>query len=141
RRINGFLPYSATHAEVGVGVAEGPVLGIIIYELASTGAIQIMAARKDLGVNRYHLYLFTSGTGWVQINDGLTHICTSGSFTVEKLRWDVSNNNANNVLAFVDGVNPATLYDGPTWGYVQSASTGADMSHAGGAQAVNAPTY
>ena len=141
RRINGYVPYDSTYQEVGAGVAEGAVLGIILYENAGTGVTSIIAARKDIGANQYHFYLYTAGVGWVQINTGLTHVYQSASFVAKKLRWDLGNNGASNVLCVVDSVNNALLYDGTTWGFIKSANTGADMTHAGGNQAINAPAY
>jgi len=141
KRIEGFQPYDSNYAEVGVGVAEGKILGIILFENSVSGATDIIAARKDLGVDEYTLYKYEFATGWVAISTGLTHYFVTGGSTVDKLRYDVGNNGVANVLCIVDGVNNAVLYDGTDWGFIDSGSTGADMDHAGGAMALDAPTY
>lgn len=140
RRINGYEAYDADFAEVGAGVAEGKVLGIIIFENTLTGINEVIAARKDIGVDTYTFYRHDFGTGWAAIATGLTHNYIAGGATVDKLRYDVGNDGAQNYLAVVDGVNNCVLYDGSTWQYIDSADTGADMAHAGGNQAVNAPS-
>jgi len=141
KRIEGFQPYDSNYAEVGVGVAEGKILGIILFENSVSGATDIIAARKDLGVDEYTLYKYEFATGWVAISTGLTHYFVTGGSTVDKLRYDVGNNGVANVLCIVDGVNNAVLYDGTDWEFIDSGSTGADMDHAGGAMALDAPTY
>lgn len=140
RRINGFAPFDVDHAEVGPGTAEGRILAAIIFDNTATGQTQFITARKTIGANSYKFYLHVDGTGWVAISTGLTHTYSSGSFAATKLRWDVGNDGAKNVLAIVDSVNNALVYDGTTWAFVDSVDTGADMAHAGGDQAVNAPS-
>lgn len=140
RRINGFQPYDSDFAEVGVGVAQGRVFGLIQFEDTVSGATMVIAARRDLGLDTYTLYLYEFGTGWAAITTGLTHNYIAGGAEVSKLRYDVGNDGSRNILAIVDGVNPALLFDGTTWGYVESTSTGASISDAGGAQALDAPT-
>lgn len=134
RKING---YTELHEdEVGTTSAEGKVLGIIIFDNSTTGTTQIMAARKDTSGATYSLYLYDSGTGWSAITTGLTLTSTG----VIRLRWDVGNNGANNYLVIVDGVNKAVIFDGTNWGQIDSTDTGASFAHAGGAQAIDAPT-
>ena len=140
RRIGGYAAYDTTYQEVGTGVAEGKILGIIQFENTVTGATEVIAARKDLGVDEYSLYKHDFGTGWGLIATGLTHYYVLGGATVDKLRWDVGNDGTRNYLAIVDGVNNAVLYDGNTWNFIDSADTGADFAHAGGSQAIDAPS-
>jgi hypothetical protein len=140
RRINGYEAYDPAFAEVGVGLAEGKVLGLIQFFNTSTGSWEVIAARKDLGVDEYTLWRYESGTGWEPILTGLTHYFILGGATVDKLRWDVGNDGFTNYLCIVDGVNNAVLYDGTDWVFIDSADTGADLDHAGGAQALDAPT-
>lgn len=139
RRVSGYQVYDETYQEVGVGVAEGPILGIIIYKNLVTGTATIIAARKTLSANEYELYEHQAG-GWVQIVTGLTRLFTSSGEEVEKLRWAISSDGVKNYLAIVDGVNNAMLYDGSTWVEINAADTGADYAHAGGNQAIDAPT-
>jgi len=139
RRINGYTDYDPSFTAVGDGTAEGKVLGVIIFENTITGINEIIAARKDIGVNEYTFYRHEFGTGWVAISTGLTHSYILGGATVDKLRYDIGNDGSQNYLAIVDGVNNALLYDGTTWSYVDSANTGADLANAGGNQVVDAP--
>lgn len=136
RRILGYAPYDDEYQEVGEGLAEGPILGVIIFDNSVTSTTQIIAARKHIAGATYGLWLYDSGSGWGEITTGLTRVSTN----VIRLRHDVGNDGNVNYLAIVDGVNKAILYDGTTWTEVNSADTGADMANAGGNQAVNAPS-
>jgi hypothetical protein len=137
RRIDGYEPYDSDFAEVGEGVAEGKILGIIMFENTASGATEVIAARKTTGVDEYELYLYEFGTGWVAIATGLTLVADG----VDKLRWDVGNDGENNILCIVDGINNAVLYDGTNWSQIDIADSGADFANAGGNQAIDAPTY
>jgi len=141
RRLNGYELYDTDYGEVGVGgVAQGQILGIIIFDNTATGTTQIMAARRQVAApTTYNFYLYTVGVGWVAIATGLTHNYSAGGSTVDKLRWDVGNDGATNVLCVTDGINNALIYDGTTWAFIDSADTGAAMATAGGDQAINAP--
>lgn len=136
RRILGYSYYDTAFPQVGPGTTEGPVLGIIIFDNTVTGLTQFIAARKNLASATYSLFAYDSGTGWTAITTGLTLVSTN----VTRLRWDVGNDGERNILAIVDGVNKAILYDGSTWAQINSAATGANLANAGGAQAVNAPS-
>jgi hypothetical protein len=138
RRVNGYAAYDMDFAEVGVGVAEGKVLGIIIFDNTATGTTDIIAARKTLSATTYKFYKYTLA-GWVAIATGLTHNYSVGPSTVEKVRWTVCNDGAKNYLVTVDGLNNAVIYDGTSWAFIDSADTGADIAHAGGNQVIDAP--
>lgn len=140
RRVEGYSLYDETYGEVGVGAAEGRILGLIMFKNTATGVDMVIAARQDLSASTYSFYQYDSGTGWSAISTGLTHYYTSGGADVDKLRWDVGNDGATNVLCVVDGVNNALLYDGTNWTYIDTSDTGADFAHAGGPQALDAPT-
>lgn len=132
RRLSGYVNFGD---EVGVGVSEGPVLGIAIFPNASTGVTEYIAARKLTSGDEYKFYL-KDGDDWDEITTGLTH---TYSGTIEKVRYAIGNDGVNNFICLVDGVNNAVLYDGTTWAFIDSSSTGADMAHAGGSQALDAP--
>lgn len=141
RRINGYTAYDEAFPEVGVGVAQGKVLGIIMFENSVTGSTEIYAARRLVASpTEYKIYKYEFGTGWVEVVTGLTHLFSSGGAEVDKLRWDQGNDGNTNVLAVVDGVNNALIFDGTTWAYIDSADSGLDMANAGGNQALDAPT-
>jgi hypothetical protein len=142
RRINGYTAYDETYAEVGVGgVAQGKILGLMMFENTVTGSTEIYAARQQVAdATQYNLYKYEFGTGWVSVTTGLTHYFSSGGSEVDKVRWDQGNDGTNNYLAFVDGVNKATLFNGTNWVFIDSAGTGANFANAGGAQAIDAPT-
>lgn len=141
RKINGYEPYDDTFQEVGEGVAQGKVLGLMMFENSVTNATEIYAARRSVASpTEYNLYKYSLGTGWVLVVTGLTHNYTAGGTTVDKLRWDQGSDGTANYLAFVDGVNNVTLFDGTTWAFVSSGNTGADLANAGGANALDAPT-
>lgn len=136
RRILGYQPFDPEFPEVGVGVAEGPVLGLIIFDNSITDTTQIIAARKNISGNTYSFWLYTAGAGWSVITTGLTR----SSVGVFRLRYDVGNDGSVNYLAIADGVNKAIVYDGMTWAQINSASSGSGMATAGGNQAVDAPS-
>jgi hypothetical protein len=139
RRINGYEAYDTDFAEVGEGDCEGKVLGIIMFENTVSGSTDIIAARKLTGVDEYKLYKHEFGTGWVEIVTGLTHSFVLGGATVDKLRYDQGSDGTTNYLCIVDGVNPALLYDGTNWVFIESTNTGLAYATAGGPQAVDAP--
>jgi hypothetical protein len=141
RRINGYLDYDTEFTEVGVGVAEGKILGLVLFENTVSGSTELYTMRKDIApATTYTVYKYEFGTGWVAVVTGLTHNFSSGGAEVDKIRYDVGNDGVQNYLAFADGVNNATLFDGTTWVFIDSADTGADLAHAGGNQAIDAPT-
>lgn len=132
--------YNKLHDDdVGLAIAEGAVLGIIIFDNLTTDVTDIIAARKDTSGSTYSLYLYSSGGGWSKITTGLTLATTASGVTVLRLRYAVGNDGANNVLCIVDGVNKAVLYDGTNWSQIDSTGTGANIANAGGANALDAP--
>lgn len=130
RRLSGFAALSDTAVEVDPAGAEGRILGIAIK-----GSI-IMAARKQKSGNTYAWYSFTGST-W----NKLTTTFTLNSLGVTRIRYVTLNFNGTEKIVFVDGINPATIYDGTNWGQIKASNTGADLAHAGGNQAVDAPKY
>jgi hypothetical protein len=142
RRINGYQYYDTTYPEPGVGLAQGKILGIFIFDNSVTHLTEIYAARRNVASpTEYKIYRYDgSFVGWTLVATGLTHLYSSGAYTVDKIRYDVGNNGSGNYLAFVDGVNNACIFDGTTWSFIDSADSGAAMATAGGDQAINAPT-
>jgi hypothetical protein len=137
RRINGYRPVDASFEEVtSVGVpAEGPVLGIFGFLNSNTGAFDIIAARKSVGLPVYRYYLYTSGLGWVAMTTGITH--NAGG--VERIRSETFRVGDDNNIIFVDGVNEATVYDGLNWYELKSTGAGGS-GDPGGDQIVDAPS-
>ena len=158
RRIEGFSKYDSTYGEVsvaydssGTSTGQGPVLGIAIYKDDSDGSTTIIAARKDIGSGgNYSFYYFTSGIGWRKftLDHSVTRPMTANGLTVTKLRHAQFNFGAGNTICFVDGVNPAIVYNGSHWEELKSTNAGgytAGTSHnngastGGGDQVLNAP--
>jgi len=138
RRINGYTKFDTDYSEVGVGVSEGPVLGLAIF-VTSAGDTEYLAARKLSAGATYKWYKFQSGVGWNAITLPITMNTTDTYRTVTRIRSEQFNFGAGNTIIFVDGVNNAITYDGTTWGNIDIAETGADLAHAGGAQALAKP--
>jgi len=139
RRINGYTKFDADYAEVGVGSAEGPVLGLAIFQ-TSAGDVEYLAARKDTSGTTYKWYKFQAGVGWNAQTLPITLNTTDTYRTVTRIRSVQFNFGVGNTIAFVDGVNNAITYDGTTWGHIDPTDTGADLAHAGGAQALTKPS-
>jgi hypothetical protein len=151
RRINGYEKYDATYSEVGVSnvqasgsVSEGKVLGVAIYKDASTGNEVIIAARKNVGQNTYSFLHFVANVGWVNYSTGLTLNYTSGSKTVQKIRHVSFNfgQGQGNEICFVDGVNPAVIFNGTQWRQILSSNNSPTSSGPyGGPMAYDSPSY
>jgi len=158
RRIEGFSKYDATYGEVsvaydanGTSTGQGPVLGIAIYKDDSDGSTTVIAARKDIGSGgKYSFYYYTSGIGWRKftLDHSVTRPMTANGLTVSKIRHAQFNFGAGNTICFVDGVNPAIVYNGSHWEELKSSSAGgysAGSSHnsgastGGGDSVLNAP--
>ena len=133
RRINGYEFLDATYDDVtNVGdVAEGPVLGVWGYVDGST--FEIYAARKETGQTHYNIYRYEP-TGWVTVNTGTTQTAT-GVTLIRTVTFDTQD---KHLIALVDGVNKALLYDGTTWYQIDSANLGGS-GDPGGDQALDAP--
>lgn len=151
RRINGFERYDPTYSEVGVSntqasgsVSEGKVLGIAIYEDASSGNEILIAARKNVGSNTYSFLYYTPSIGWTVYNTGLTFNTVSGLKTVNKIRHITYNfgQGQGNEICFVDGVNPAVIFNGTSWRQILNSNASPTASGPyGGAMAYDSPAY
>lgn len=130
RRLEGFEPLNETQPEVAPTVAEGPILGVMIFNE------DIFAARKHQGASTYGIFLL-DGPGWTEIPTGLT----LSSVGVSKVRYETFNFNGTEILTFVDGTNNAVIYNQTTWAQIKTTGTGANYANAGGPQALAAPKY
>jgi hypothetical protein len=139
RRINGFAPYNASYPEVGVGgVGTGKIYCIAIYKNEHIGNPYLIAARKNASGNTYSFWKYVDGSGWAVLNTGLTLAVTSGSRTVDKIRFVQFDFGTGSQICFVDGVNNATVFNGTNWYAINSSNSGGSSSP-GGNQVVNAP--
>lgn len=134
RRIEGFKKLSATYGEVDSSNAEGPILGIFIYD------DEIYAARKQQGSDTYKVYLFDAGSGWVAQSPGFTLNTTDGTYTVARIAYDILNFDGSDVIVFADGVNFAYMFDGSSWTQIKSTNGGTNFADAGGANALDQPS-
>jgi len=130
RRINGYTYLAPSTPEVDSADAEGRILTVAFYQ------DDIIAARKQKAGNTYDFYQF-NGTGWTKLVTGYT----LSSVGVDRIRFVEFNFNGTPKICFVDGVNPAILYDGSTWSQITAAHTGANYANAGGNQAIDTPSY
>jgi hypothetical protein len=153
RRVEGFELYDADYPEVddvnNAGSAEGKVLGLAIFKDDVSNLTKIIAARKDVGATTYSFYYYTPLIGWrpFTLDHSIVRNTTDGVRTVEKLRHVSFNFGTGNRICFVDGVNPAIVYDGQHWEELRSTGTGgnpADAGHTtntgGGDQCLDAPS-
>lgn len=153
RRIEGFELYDGDYGEVddvnNAGSAEGKVLCVAIFKNDVTSTTQIIAARKDVGSTTYSFYYHTPYIGWrpFTLDHSITRDTTDGVRTVDKLRFATFNFGDGNKICFVDGVNPAIIFDGSHWEELTSTGTGDDPSTSGhttntggGDQCLNAPS-
>lgn len=140
RRIEGFDVLGGINAEVGAGIAEGPVLGVAIFKNEHIGNPYIIAARKDIGTATYSLYEFINLVGWQKIilPQTITLATTANNRTVSKIRHAQFDFGSGSQICFVDGVNNATVFDGLNWYQLNNSNTGGTSSP-GGDQVVNAP--
>jgi len=147
RRIEGYDKYDSTYGEVTVAgstTAAGPVLGVAIFKNDVTGSETIIAIRKNSGDTNYCFYYYTAGVGWRKftLDHSVTRPMTLNSLTVKKIRSVQFNFGSGNHICFVDGVNPAILFNGTNWKEIKSSHSGgydASNNTAGGNQALNAP--
>ena len=139
RRIEGYDYLGGLNTTVGGSNAEGKVLGLAIYKNEHIGNPYIIAARKDVGANTYKFYKFIDNSGWQVISGSPTRNYVSGSLTVDKLRHVQFDWGSGSTICFVDGVNPAVVFDGATWYTLLQSNTGGTSS-AGGDQIVDAPS-
>jgi len=150
RRIEGYEAYDDLFPEVTENAsAEGKVLGIAIFKDDVTDSTKVIAARKDVGANTYSFYYHTPLIGWRKYTLDHAHVrnMSDGVRTVDKLRHVTFNFGDGNKICFVDGVNPAIVFDGSHWETLTKTGTGTsptDTGHSsntgGGDQCLNAPS-
>lgn len=130
RRLSGFQPLSPGAENVDTVDAEGRILVIAFY------GDEIIVARKQKSGDTYKFYQYT-GTTWAVIAGQPVMVSTD----VSRIRWKLYNFKGVDEIAFVDGVNKMTIWDGTNWTQVDSTATGADFANAGGNQAVDDPKF
>tara|TARA_B100000035_G_scaffold68160_1_gene55700 strand:- start:7066 stop:8772 length:1707 start_codon:yes stop_codon:yes gene_type:complete len=151
RRINGYEKYDSTYPCVGdhisnTNTAEGKVLGLALYRDDATNLDITIAFRKDAGSNSYSAYKYVKYVGWVKytFDHSITRTFTNtANISVDKIRFSTFNFGDGNKIIFVDGVNPALIFDGTEWNEVTVAGTGSSTTTSttspGGNQALDAP--
>ena len=149
RRIEGYGEYDSDYGEVtvaGQSTGQGKVLGLAIFKDDVTNSTKIIAARQDAGGSNYSFYHYTAYIGWRKytLDYSVTRPMTLNGRTVSKLRHVSFNFGAGNKIVFVDGVNPAIVFDGINWEELKSTNSGGFSSGGtntgGGPQCINAPS-
>ena len=149
RRIEGYGEYDSDYGEVtvaGQSTATGKVLGLAIFKDDVTNSTKIIAARQDAGGSNYSFYHYTAYIGWRKytLDYSVTRPMTLNGRTVSKLRHVSFNFGAGNKIVFVDGVNPAIVFDGSNWEELKSTNSGGftagGINTGGGPQCINAPS-
>ncbi len=144
RRIEGFDYYDSTVTYGGGGygqevqaldgssnpVAEGKILGVAMYRNEVLGNPYPIAMRKDVGATTYSFWKYTPLVGWSKFSTGLTHNTVSGSRSLTKVRSVQFNFGSGSMIAFVDGVNPCTIFDGTNWKQILSTNNGVQAAQA-----------
>ena len=130
RRLSGYAPYVADSPEVDSVGAEGRIFCTAIFD------DDVIVARKQKAGNTYDFYV-ASGTSWIKMPTSFS----KSSIGVTRIRWDTFNFNGTEKIIFVDGVNPAMIWDGTDWTQIKSTNTGASYSQAGGDQVIDRPSY
>ncbi len=138
RRINGTLFLDTVASEVGVGVAEGPVLGVWKFYNTTTKTYETITARKNIAGATYSFYLLNGGVNWTPIVTPVRNMSGPNS-VVTRVRAEQFNFGSNNNIIFVDGVNPALWYEGTAWEEILVANTVPTVSAPGGDQVIDAP--
>jgi hypothetical protein len=151
RRIEGYDEFDNDYGEVTVSgqlTGQGKVLGLAIFKDDVLNTTKVIAARQDAGGTNYSFYYYTAYIGWRKytLDHSVTRPMTLNGLTVNKLRHAVFNFGTGNRICFVDGVNPAIVFDGQHWEQLTSAGTGASPSNSGhsaqtggGDQCIDAP--
>jgi len=147
RRIEGYDEYDPDYGEVTVAgstTGQGKVLGIAIFKNDVTSGTTIIAIRQDTGATNYSFYYYTADIGWRKytLDHSVTRPMTANGLTVNRIRHQQFNFGTGNTICFVDGVNPAIVFNGTNWKEIKSSHSGgyhASNNTAGGAQALNAP--
>ena len=129
RRIEGYDEYDSDYGEVtvaGSSTGQGKVLGIAIFKDDVTNSTKIIAARQDATGGNYSFYYYTAYIGWRKytLDHSVTRPMTLNGRTVTKLRHVSFNFGAGNKIVFVDGVNPAIVFDGVHWEELKSTNAG-----------------
>jgi hypothetical protein len=149
RRIEGYDEYDSDYGEVTVAgqtTGQGKVLGLAIFKDDVTNTTKIIAARQDSGGSNYSFYHYTPYIGWRKytLDYSVTRPMTLNGRTVSKLRHVSFNFGAGNKIVFVDGVNPAIVFDGTNWEELKSTNSGGftagGTNTGGGPQCINAPS-
>jgi len=147
RRIEGYDDYDPDYGEVTVAgstTGQGKVLGIAIFKNDVTSGTTIIAIRQDAGATNYSFYYYTANIGWRKftLDHSVTRPMTANGLTVNRIRHQQFNFGTGNTICFVDGVNPAIVFNGSKWKEIKSSHSGGyhtSNNTAGGAQALNAP--
>lgn len=134
KRLDGFEPLDDTYDIVDTVNGEGGILGIFIFNNT------VIAARKQSASSTYKFYYYTDGVGWTAYAPGFSPVTTNANGDVYKIRAQKVVFGATSYMVFVDGVNPATVYDGTTWYQLLSTNAGGSGSP-GGNQIIDAPSY
>ena len=141
RRINGYAPFDDLHPSVGDSEteAEGKVLCVALFIDDLYDRTIALAARKDKDTNSYSFYRHIPYVGWEKVTTlPNTRVMTDNFLQVSKIRHVSFNFGDGNRIAFVDGVNPAIIFDGTNW--TELSVTGAGTPEdAGGDQLINRP--
>lgn len=147
RRIEGYDDFDSDYGEVtvdGQTTGQGKVLGLAIFKDDVLNTTQVIAARQDIGGTNYSFYYYTHSLGWRKytLDHSVTRPMTLNGLTVTKIRHTAFNFGEGNRIVFVDGVNPAIVFNGTNWKEIKSSHAGgydAANNTAGGANALNAP--
>jgi hypothetical protein len=147
RRIEGYDDFDSDYGEVtvdGQTTGQGPVLGLAIFKDDVLNTTQVIAALQDAGGTNYSFYYYTAYIGWRKytLDHSVTRPMTLNGLTVTKIRHTAFNFGEGNRIVFVDGVNPAIVFNGTNWKEIKSSHAGgydAANNTAGGANALNAP--
>lgn len=140
RRINGYEYFDDLFPYVGGTEAEGRVLCVAIYKDDYADTSYIIAARKDVGAATYSFYRHVPYVGWEKmvLPTGVTLNMSSAARDVTKIRFEMANFGAGNVIFFVDGVNHLISWDGTAWKQFKTTHTGSNAAP-GGDQCLDAP--
>ncbi len=147
RRIEGYDDFDSDYGEVtvdGQTTGQGKVLGLAIFKDDVLNTTQVIAARQDAGGTNYSFYYYTHSLGWRKytLDHSVTRPMTLNGLTVTKIRHTAFNFGEGNRIVFVDGVNPAIVFNGTNWKEIKSSHAGgydAANNTAGGTNALNAP--
>jgi len=141
RRLEGYEEFDRDYPEVNDGnnSAEGKVLCVAMFRDDASGNPFVIAARKDTGLNSYSFWKLTPAVGWSKMDTGTTRAMEDSPRSVSKIRHIQFDFGDGNQICFVDGVNPAIVYDGTDWFEITSSGSGSGSSP-GGNQLVDAPS-